>query len=428
MAWRLSPKVAWQAPLLLALLLPWGCSSDEALPQQDPAPDAGVDAGPAPAWSLELEANVAAGDEATVCRYFVVPEEGLRVARFAHTLSEHTHHLLLFPTYLTPDQIPVDGIIHDCEGDSPNKLVAPGILYGGQPGGAEVAFPVGSALNLPGGAVVLMEQHVVNTSADGVHAHARLDLFSAQGAAATREAGMLHFYDWAIYVPARGEGRAEMQCDIPADIELAFGHGHMHQRGTRFQAWIIDPDGERHELLETRDWDSETQSFDPGVKIAAGSRVRFACDYQNADDRPYYQGLSAVENEMCSLTLGYAGEDGKRLPPPYEWCGAPTSGVVGAGGFGCQSIEQCIASAFSDGLEGFGTGLQACWNQGCELAPVAFRDLALCRAAHCEAVCDVPAGLAGVVALAATSLGCLECVAASCPEQQQACAAQPDCS
>ena len=427
MALRLSRKVARQAPLLFALLVPCGCGSDEQVAREAPAPDGGVDAGAAPAWSLELEADVSAGDEQTVCRYFVVPDAGLAVARFQHTLSDRTHHLLLFPTYLTPDQIPVEGIIHDCEGDSPDKLVAPGILYGGQPGGASVTFPEGSSLRLPGGAVVLMEQHVVNTGVDAVHAHAQLDLFAAEPHA-TREAGMLHFYDWAIYVPARGQGRAEMQCDIPADIELAFGHGHMPQRGTNFQAWILDPDGSRRDLLETQDWDSATQSFTPNVTIPAGSRVRFACDYQNDDDRAYYQGLSAVENEMCSLTLGYAGVDGKRRPPPYEWCGSPTSGVVGAGGFGCQSIEQCISTAWAAGIAGFGPALQGCWNQGCELAPVAYRDLALCRATHCESACEVAPGLAGVVALASTSLGCLECVAANCPQQQQACTAQPDCN
>ncbi len=425
MAARLSRRVAWQAPLVIALLVPWGCSGEESVAQA-PAPDGGVDAGVEPAWSLELEADVGPGDEETVCRYFVVPDGGLAVARFQHTLSDRTHHLLLFPAYLTPEQIPVEGIIHDCEGDSPDKLVAPGILYGGQPGGASVAFPEGSSMKLPGGAVVLMEQHVVNTGVDAVHARAQLDLFAA-AAGATREAGMLHFYDWAIYVPPRASGRAEMQCEIPTDIELSFGHGHMHQRGTRFEAWIVEPDGRERDLLETNDWDSETRSFSPSVHIPAGARVRFACDYENTEDRAYYQGLSAVENEMCSLTLGYAGDDGKRLPQPYEWCGSPASGVVGAGGFGCQSIEQCISAAWAQGLAAFGPALQSCWNQGCELAPVTYRDLAVCRATHCEAACDVPPGLAGVVALAGTSLGCLECVAANCPEQQQACAAQPDC-
>ena len=95
---RPSRGAAWWALIFASIAVPWGCSAQSEPLSVEPSADAGADASVAPAWTLELEADVAPGDEETVCRYFVVPQAGLSVARFAHSLSDRTHHLLLFPT------------------------------------------------------------------------------------------------------------------------------------------------------------------------------------------------------------------------------------------------------------------------------------------------------------------------------------------
>lgn len=414
---RVARLIAHGAALAALLVNPWGCS----------APEVEEDAGAAqpPSWVLELQAEVDAGEEETVCRYFVVPEGGLKVQRFEHQLSDRSHHILLFPTSLKPADVPTMDLIRDCDEGSPDKLVSRGILYGGQPGGASVGFPEDSGLELPGGAVVLLEQHIVNTGADVVHARGVLRMYAAPPAA-PRAAGMLHFYNWSIFVPALKTGRAEMKCEVPEDIQLSFGHGHMHQRGTRFHAWLVLPDGSQRDMIDTGDWDAETKAFGEDWHIPKGSSVRFACDYANSDERPYYQGLSAIDNEMCSLTAGYVSATGERLPPAYEWCASPGSSVVGSGALGCAALDQCVASAWQRGPLEFADEFQACWSMSCEAT--ALRELALCRAVACAEACLVVPNSGGVVALATTSAECAECVDAACSQESASCAAEVDCN
>ncbi len=397
-----------------------GCGGEQ--PSPDGAPDAAPEAGAlAPAWELSLESQVGAGEEDTLCQYFVVPPGGLWVQRFEHALSDRSHHLLLLPTALSAEQIPAPGVIHACGAGSPLKQTMGGVLYGGQPGGANVSFPDGAALRLEAGHVVLLEHHVVNTGSAPIATRASLKLVSA-ASEPEREAGIMHFYNWAIFVPPRGEGRAEMTCEIGEDVELSFGHGHMHERGTLFHAEIITG-GERAPLFETREWDAETVSLGQAT-VRAGSHIRFGCSYRNPGDAPYFQGQSATTDEMCSLTLGYVGHSGRRLASAYEWCTTHASGVVGVGQLSCQAVDRCSEDAWLSHTSQGDTSeaaLQICFNQGCDSAPRRFRSLALCRAARCEAACGVAPGSGGLALSARDDAACVACLTQSCAAEQAAC-------
>ncbi|MBX3182600.1 MAG: hypothetical protein KIT72_19605 [Polyangiaceae bacterium] len=400
-----------------------GCGGEQPSPAgaPDAAPEAEAGA-LAPAWELSFESAVGAGEEDTLCQYFVVPPGGLWVQRFEHTLSDRSHHLLLLPTALSAEQIPAPGVIHACGEGSPLKHTTGGVLYGGQPGGTSVSFPDGSALRLEAGRVVLLEHHVVNTGSAPIATRASLKLVSAV-AVPEREAGIMHFYNWAIFVPPRGEGRAEMTCEVGEDVELSFGHGHMHERGTLFLAEIVEGN-ERAPLFETRDWDAETVSFGE-ARVRAGSHIRFGCSYRNSDDVPYFQGQSATTDEMCSLTLGYVSQSGRRLANAYEWCTTHASGVVGVGQLSCQAVDRCSEDAWrlarAGQGDGSGSALQTCFNQGCDSAPRRFRALSLCRAARCEAACGVAPGSGGLALSARDDAACVACLTQSCATEQAAC-------
>jgi hypothetical protein len=400
--------------VLLSSLVFAACSS----------PDGGASAERTSAspFVMSIDASVGPAREEYLCRYFVIPEGGLDVSRFVQRLGPRAHHLLVFHTTLTAADVAGENdVIRQCNFDVKSHSALGGLLYGGQPGTRDLAYPPDVALNLSAGQVVLLELHVVNESGEDHRAHAELELGRAPAPPAF-EAGILHYYDWAIDVPPLGSGRTRMRCAVPEPLTLVFLHGHMHARGRDFRAWIARA-GRELPLHETRDWDEPTRVLEPGVRLEAGDAVEFECVYENDSSWPLRQGLSALADEMCSLTAGYFTDSGRRLDAFGEGCALPDSGVVGHGALGCAEIEGCLAAAVASSADAveMSRATQPCWLAGCPRASLAFHDLALCRFVSCEAVCGLAAVSAGLVSEPADPAACEGCLAEHCAREVSAC-------
>src|SRR2546428_10870583 len=90
-----------------------------------------------------------------------------------------------------------------------------------------------------------------------------------------------------------------MRCTIKKDIVLLSAAAHMHARGVNYEAYL-DPPGEPP---ATTPFYTTTDGMRPTfflgfMKIAAGSKIRFACDYASHEDRTIVQGLSAAAGEI----------------------------------------------------------------------------------------------------------------------------------
>ena len=375
--------------------------------------------------NLTIEAPVTAGREEYVCRYFVVPDGGFRVARFAQQLDPRSHHLLVFRTSLTAADVrdDLDRLIHDCDSDLKSHAALQGILHGAQPGEAELHYPEGVTLELVANEVLLVEHHVVNDSSTEISTHAELTLLSADEHA-LKNAGLFHFYDGAIDVPPLARATTRMRCAVAEPLELIFLHGHMHQRGRAFHAWVRRGT-ELLPLFESKSWNAPTQQLEPVYPVLAGDAIEFECEYENSGSTRVRAGLSARDDEMCSLSAAYVTARGERLDPLAEGCGLDHSGIIGQGTLGCSGIEACLANAVdstANVLEAARVS-QPCWLRACPDRAIAFQDLALCRYTSCAQICGLRADTAGFVAAPSDPAACGACVDAHCGEPSARCTA-----
>ena len=376
------------------------------------------------ALRMAIDVKIPAASEEYVCRYVVVPDGGFDVAGFEQRLDPHSHHLLLWHTTFQPSDVEarLDTVIRRCDDDVESHAAISSMLYGAQPGAASLRYSPGAALRLMPGAVVLLEHHVVNAGGSELSTHAEIDLVPADGPLRA-EAGLLHFYDWAIHVPPRSSSRTRMRCAIAEPLELVFVHGHMHERGTEFRAWV-DRAGESIPLLHTAAWNEPTKRLSPPLGLWSGDAVEFECSYDNPDAIEVAQGTSAQKDEMCSLTAGYVALSGKRLNAFAESCALPGSGVVGHGSLDCAGIEDCIATAIqrAPGSVEATRQAQSCFLEGCPAKTIPFLDLAICRGERCAELCNPSFESAGFVARPRDEAACSACLALNCEAHVTACA------
>ncbi len=392
------------ATALVALLL--GCGSTKHEPATN-VPEA------EPALTISFETSVDPGVEDTLCRYSVVPSDGILAASFSHSLRDSSHHLLIFATTLTAADVDTDQIITNCESNESVHESATSVLLGAQPGDAVLEFPPGVALDLPGGAVVLAEYHVLNSTSERVATGARLDLFQLDAPLEAR-AGILHFYNWAISVPPRSAATAKMRCRAPEPMTLILGNGHFHDRGRRFRAWMLR--GEERTLFYeglTREMPTETFAE---AHLDAGDAIEFECEYDNPTSDHHWQGISGFSDEMCSFSAAYVAESGERMARGAEECTGPGSGVVGQGRLDCDGLDACFLDAWEPmrDVTAFGLDAQRCWLEGCPEASTAFNELMRCRVIHCTAQCQPELQTVGAVAYARATPECATCVAREC--------------
>jgi hypothetical protein len=389
-----------------------GCSANA--PEISGAP-------PAP-LRLAIDAAVPPGNEEYVCRYFVVSENGFDVSGFEQRLDPGSHHLLLWQTTLEPENVEdrLDSVIRHCDTDVDSHAAISGMLYGAQPGNASLRYPRGAALRLKPGLVMMLEHHVVNSGQSTLSSHTEIDLIPAN-AEIRAEAGLLHFYDWAIHVPAHSSGQTRMRCAIAEPLELVFLHGHMHERGRSFRAWVARA-GESLPLLDTPVWNRPTESLNPPFSLVAGDAVEFECLYENPDAIDVGQGTSARRDEMCSLTAGYVARSGERMDAFSEACALRGSGVIGHGSLDCAGIEACIASAVASVTDPATIrAAQSCFLQGCPTKSIPFAELAICRAEHCRDACNPSVESAGFVAKPADASACTSCLSRNCEAETARC-------
>jgi hypothetical protein len=338
-----------------------GCAGEDG---DDIPPDPDFPA-PPPGEGIQLVSalTIAPGEEHFGCRYLVLPDSELDVARFQHHYTGGSHHMLLYPTSKLPSEVE-HGALFDCR--TRGDLGATGVLYGSSVPDGELPYPDGVAMRLAPRSVVLLETHYLNASDAPLDATARINLWFAQVPVETL-AGTLFFRDWHIYVPPLpGTATATMRCEIPEDISLLYATSHMHRRGTAFRSTI-----DSTPLHDSDDWESPTPTiYWPPRDIPAGSTIEFSCDFQNDAPTPVVEGISADADEMCVLVGGYW----PKLSAAAELCLLDGSGPVLAGDRSCEQTVDCMLDAGVDNW----IGGQQCVAQTCADSASALSSFVVC--------------------------------------------------
>lgn len=414
-------SMRWVALVAVALA---GCgggaedreASDDLL--APPRPEEGI--------QLRMVNTVAVGQEIERCQFFVVPPGGLNLNRERVRYQTGSHHVLLYTTAYTSvptanlREEPVDTSgVFDCGEGVLGSWDVTGIAVGVQdPDAPDLELPPGVAIRVPAGSVMLMNTHYLNVSPAPLATDTRINLYSIPDAEVTTDGGFMLFYNPFIRVPAFGSSTARMRCPVQHDVTLVSLSSHMHRRGVRFDAGLIDADGNLQEtLFETDQWqDVPTRQWLPGKAISAGNAIEYRCDYDNPNARVVAQGPT-TDDEMCGLLGVYYPRD-----PGFEFCSsqglsnpAHDATWIGDGELTCLEAITCTSSA-ADAAGYFGCVVDSCPASGPPLSALIHcqGDATSGADSPCGAVCQPGS---------ADPAACQGCVAEACGSQLEACAA-----
>lgn len=385
---------------LLASLAACSSSSAPAAGQPDGAttPPDGV--------TFTLDTTVAAGGEVLRCKFVTMPADRgeIDVPKMAHHYTEGSHHFLVYRTDL--DQMPAGGdVLTDCSetGSDPWMSHVRGVVYAAQAPDGEFDFPAGVAAKFKPGEVLLVQTHYLNTTTSDLAAHLSVSFDFADPATITDEAGVLFFYNPAIYVPGNAAAHASLTCPLPKDVNLVFAASHMHKRGIDYVATTDDvAHTSAGPLYTTKDWSEPVPRVFTGAppfRLAAGSHISYTCNYQNPDPTSVVSGQSAETNEMCMFIAMYWPR------ADYNMENCIDGRTDSAGTATAPETLTCLALCPKGDVDCTG----GCWQNACPSAPMQLRNIVDCIKG-CASSC-----MSGL-----SSDPCTTCMNQACPDKYQA--------
>jgi hypothetical protein len=375
------------------------------------------DAGPPP---FTIAQHVAAGTDLYRCAYVAPSATDTFLVAASHVATPGTHHVLVFRTDLP--SIPDGGSAPlDCyAGPSSPMRHMRGQVYGSQVRTGSFAFPAGVGLPLRGGEVLLVQVHFLDANANDIDARVDLVLTTTSQGVST-SAGVFFFDDPFIDILPGAFSRASMRCLVPNDVTIVSASAHDHARGQTVSAFLDPPGGPP----ATTPFYSALDAANPlplqaSIPVAAGSRVRFTCAYQNVNGTSeILQGLDVQADEMCAFSGTYFPVMDARA----ESCAlAPDS--FGTGTAPCAQTLACVGACPAGTAPPADLGLSSapqvdpCWQRcivaSCADASALLLALERCAQAHCAMECAAPA-----------SPVCAACQTAQCARESSACASYP---
>jgi hypothetical protein len=409
------------ATLCVALL---ACSSSKPSSGTTPGDDGGTDGSttagfvplPASPTTFDMAFTVAAGSEDFECTYVTMPSTPGFIVGAQHEYTVGSHHILLYRTNLT--SIPAgqaSPALGDCYAATANYMnTISGVIYGGATPTGEMVLPAGVGYPYSANDVFLFQAHYLNATAKPISAQVSVH-FTTQTTPVQYSAGTLFFYDPFIYVPPGVRATASTRCPITQDITLISQGSHYHARGVGYQAYLDTAGTPAATPFYTSNSWASPEIGTTTMPIAAGSHIRFYCDYDNSQGtQTYIQGPSAANNEMCMFVGLYY----PAMPTADEQC--YSGDTYGTGTVSCADTLTCLG-ACPPGDAGVPTGsgqpnldfnqcIQQCFAASCPNATSPLVTALSCIQSSCSTQC------------AGQGTACATCVAMSCGTQYEACA------
>lgn len=236
--------------------------------------------------------------------YFLEPEkEDIFAGALESFQGKFGHHMILFRT-LAPEP---PGTVRDCTSlaDMVNLLpVISSINFGLE------AFPPNTALRVPAGTQMVVQQHYLNTSDAPIRVRDVLHLTLRDEASITTFAGFygLSEVDFQLTTDDTVEQTVKFSCATPRDMNVLLMGPHMHEWGVRTDTSIVRvADGSSEEVLNIDPWRAEFRDSPPvrdwtleaPLALKQGDEIRTTCVFKNTSGR-----VLEFPSEMCA-TYGY---------------------------------------------------------------------------------------------------------------------------
>jgi hypothetical protein len=308
---------------------------------------------------ITMDTALEPGVEVERCRFVRTGDAPLIVNHDEVRFTAGSHHVLLFLT--SYDQIPTQNLrgedvdtsaVFDCSEGVQGLWRANGLIAASQSaeGDSAVSLPAGVGVRVPANAVVLVNAHYINTMEKTLEPRVFINLHSIPENELEQEGGLLFWYNPFLKAPANGNSKMRASCPLNDDIHITNAQSHMHRRGVGYTADMISAAGERTNIYQSDSWESVVvKRYTPNLDVAAGSRIEWECEYQNAGSSDIYQGPT-TKNEMCMFIGSYypRNDDTSFCTRNHEsFMGAKWE--IGSGKATCAETFQCIAAASMQG-------------------------------------------------------------------------------
>jgi hypothetical protein len=238
------------------------------------------------------------GKETTRCYYANLRNPSpIDVARFQTAQRTGQHHFNIFASDLTFD----DGF-QRCPTNE-ELFVGARPIVDGSGGSVDYPFPGGMAYRLEPNTLLIFQLHWINPTASPAEQQFVLNLHTPPEPPKTL-VDIYGFTNFRIDIPPNEAKVETKECAVYDSIGLLTMSAHFHARGTLATAELIPAAGAPRSLYETRSWDDpDVVVFPEAVRVIEGDRIRFACHYENREDRRVTYGPSS-DDEMC-FVFGY---------------------------------------------------------------------------------------------------------------------------
>jgi copper type II ascorbate-dependent monooxygenase-like protein len=352
----------------------------------------------------EMMTTIAAGQEDERCKFVTVPSTGLWVNRQEVRFTGGSHHFVLwktsYPSIPTQDthgnSVDTSGVFECTSGPSASwntTAFAGGAQAGNGPPLID-GLPAGTAVRFDPGAILIMDLHVLNPSAQDVSTVVRTNLWTVRDSQVTTEAGIYFFYDPFIVVPARSSASARMSCPVTSNLQLVNGQTHMHRRGLGGVANLVDGSGNLRPIYQSQSWEAvNVQNWAPGMAVQPGQSIDYQCNYQSTENADVMQG-NTTKDEMCVFFGLYYPRDTKFETCSIDgtWPNLSTAATfIGTGTATCAATLQCIQSAAPTSQD-HGDSLYGCVVNSCPKAAQQLTAVLDCQRSlgqgTCQSACD----------------------------------------
>jgi hypothetical protein len=303
-------------------------ASDASALNAGSSPDTGLPAN-AKQYTFSIDAfDVPAGAELYECQDVPNPfDKDIAIIKTDSTMSTGAHHMFAFQIPVAEAAFTPDAGLYAAEFPSvppaeggvvqtfmPDGGKTP--LFDCPAGGLEFhsffifvqraqdseTYPEGIGRSLNASEAIRLNVHYLNTSAAPIHVSAEVTVTYVDATAVKQIAAGIFGLASSLQVPT-GISTQTFAYELPADMNFLQFMGHMHKRGTYFEARAIDgATGDVRPMYTSNTWNEPpSQNYAPAFEMKSGDTLWYSCTFDNQTGGVLTFGESASTNEMCNF-------------------------------------------------------------------------------------------------------------------------------
>jgi hypothetical protein len=180
-----------------------------------------------------------------------------------------------------------------------------------------LTYPEKTGRSLKAAEAIRYNVHILNTGTAPITIAADVVVNYVKPTDVQQLAAGIFVFAATLQVPT-GISTKTFSYGVTQNINFLQMTGHMHRRGTHYEAKVKGADGTVRPLYTNDSWDEPpTLNFAPPLSLVPGDVIEYSCTYNNETAGTLTYGESAANNEMCNLFgVFFPAADGNILLGP----------------------------------------------------------------------------------------------------------------